>query len=51
MPQYPLPVIVVSTVSDAVFDALDVGAVDFVQKPNVDSKEGIDLFADNLISR
>lgn len=51
MPQYPLPVIVVSTVSDAVFDALDVGAVDFVQKPNVDSKEGIDLFADNLISK
>lgn len=34
MPQYPLPVVVVSAVSDSVFDALDAGAVDFVAKSN-----------------
>jgi two-component system chemotaxis response regulator CheB len=33
MPQYPLPVVVVSTVSEAVFDAMDAGAVDFVTNP------------------
>ncbi len=32
MPQYPLPVVVVSSVSGRVFDALDAGAVDFVSK-------------------
>ena len=30
MPQYPLPVIVISSLSDKVFDALSAGAVDFV---------------------
>lgn len=33
MPQYPMPVIVVSAVDDIVFDALNAGAVDFVSKP------------------
>ena len=28
MPQYPLPVVVISALSDKVFDALDAGAVD-----------------------
>lgn len=37
MPQYPLPVIVVSSVSESVFDALDAGAVDFVAKPDAQS--------------
>lgn len=32
MPQYPIPVVVVSAVSDNVFDALNAGAVDFVTK-------------------
>lgn len=32
MPQYPLPVVVVSSVSSSVFDALDAGAVDFITK-------------------
>jgi len=32
MPQYPLPVVVVSAVSSSVFDALNAGAVDFVTK-------------------
>lgn len=34
MPQYPLPVIMISSLNDKVFDALDAGAVDFVNKPN-----------------
>ena len=29
MPQYPLPVVVISSLSDKVFDALNAGAVDF----------------------
>lgn len=32
MPQYPLPVVVVSSVSERVFDALNAGAVDVVSK-------------------
>ena len=39
MPQYPIPVVVVSSVSESVFDALNAGAVDFVTKP--DYKNGI----------
>ncbi len=30
MPQYPLPVVVISSLSDKVFDAMNAGAVDFV---------------------
>lgn len=33
MPQYPLPVVVISSLSERVFDALNAGAVDFVAKP------------------
>ena len=35
MPQYPLPVVVISSLSDKVFDAMNAGAVDFVAKPVV----------------
>src|SRR5665647_551116 len=35
MPQYPIPVVVVSSVSHNVFDALNAGAVDFVTKPDM----------------
>lgn len=34
MPQYPIPVVMLSSLSDKVFDALDAGAVDFVNKPD-----------------
>lgn len=33
MTQYPMPIIVVSSISGAVFDAMNAGAVDFVVKP------------------
>lgn len=34
IPQYPIPVVVVSAVGEVVFDALNAGAVDFVVKPD-----------------
>lgn len=49
LPQYPLPVIVVSTVSEAVFDAMNAGAVDFVTKPNIQSVRGVEDFINDLI--
>lgn len=33
LPQYKIPVVMVSTLSDKVFDAMDAGAVEFVGKP------------------
>lgn len=39
MPQYPLPVLVVSCMSDKVFDAMSAGAVDFVAKPQNANRE------------
>lgn len=49
LPQYPLPVIVVSGVSEAVFDAMNAGAVDFVTKPDVRSPVGVEEFINDLI--
>jgi two-component system chemotaxis response regulator CheB len=49
MPQYPLPVIVVSTVSEAVFDAMNAGAVDFVTKPDIQSVKSVEAFLNELI--
>lgn len=51
IPQYPLPVIVVSTVSTAVFDAMDAGAVDFVTKPDVQSPKNVESFIFELIAK
>lgn len=47
MPQYPLPVVVISSLSDKVFDAMNVGAVDFVAKPAVSSREQLEAFIKN----
>ena len=49
MPQYPLPVIVVSSVGKNVFEALDAGAVDFVTKPDVKKSGGMNSFINELI--
>lgn len=51
LPQYPLPVVVVSAVSDMVFDAMNAGAVDFITKPNVESAGDIEKFFEELISK
>ena len=47
MPQYPLPVVVISSLSDKVFDALNAGAVDFVAKPAVSSRVQLEEFIRN----
>ena len=49
IPQYPLPVVVVSTVTEAVFDAMDAGAVDFAAKPDVRSAKNVENFINELI--
>jgi len=35
MPQYPLPVVVISSMSKSIFDALNAGAVDFITKADM----------------
>ncbi len=47
MPQYPLPVVVISALSDRVFDALNAGAVDFVAKPLVSDRKQLETFLTN----
>ncbi len=51
MPQYPIPVIVVSSISNKVFDAMDAGAVDFVTKPQANSPESVQNFIIDLIAK
>ena len=51
LPQYPLPVVVVSSVSVAVFEAMKAGAVDFVTKPNVQSVQDVEEFIHELIQK
>jgi len=45
MPQYPLPVIVISSLAVSVFEALDAGALDFIAKPQRREDYG-DFFAE-----
>lgn len=47
MPQYPLPVVVISALSEKVFDALNAGAVDFVAKPSAVNQSQIESFIKN----
>lgn len=51
LPQYFIPVVMVSTVSDAVFQAMEAGAVDFVVKPDSSSPKGADAFIRELIQK
>ena len=44
MPQYPLPVVMISSLSDKVFDALQAGAVDFVAKPRHSDRAQLEAF-------
>lgn len=44
MPQYPIPVVMLSSLSDKVFDALDAGAVDFVNKPDILDRAKLNAF-------
>ncbi len=47
MPQYPLPVVVISSLSDKVFDAMNAGAVDFVAKPQMTEKQQLSVLLNN----
>jgi len=49
LPQYPIAVIVISTISGAVFDAIAAGAVDFIAKPVANSPDSIRDFVYDLI--
>jgi len=51
LPQYPVPVVVVSSADHRVFDAMNSGAVDFVPKPNVSSPESVQEFILLLIQK
>lgn len=51
LPQYRLPVIVVSTISQAVFDAMNAGAVDFVTKPDATNPKSMDNFIIELTNK
>lgn len=51
LPQHPVPIIVVSGVGTAVFDAMNAGAVDFVSKPNMQSPHSVENFINDLIHK
>lgn len=51
MPQHPVPVIVVSGVDEAVFDAISAGAVGFLGKPNIQSPQSVERFILDLIDK
>jgi len=51
IPQYTIPVIVVSSISDAVFDAMDAGAVDFVVKPDMGNLKSVEQFIYEMIEK
>lgn len=44
MPQYPLPVVVMSALDSKVFDAMDAGAVDFINKPSQMNRQELERF-------
>ncbi|WP_099468756.1 protein-glutamate methylesterase/protein-glutamine glutaminase [Konateibacter massiliensis] len=51
LPQYPLPVIMVSALNTSVFDALDSGAVDFVAKPDLMVVKNVEYFIMEMIQK
>lgn len=52
MPQYPLPVVMISSLNDKVFDALEAGAVDFVNKPtNLNQAQLNDFLSQELATK
>lgn len=51
LPQYPLRVVVVSSLSDKVLDAMNAGAVDFVAKPDMSAGRTREAFMAEMISK
>ncbi len=51
IPQFPIPVVVVSSLPISTFDALEAGAVDYIKKPVITSADSLQKFGDDLICR
>ncbi len=51
LPQHPIPVILVSSLNLRVFDAMAVGAIDYVKKPDMGSPNGKETFLSMLMSK
>ena len=51
LPQYFVPVVMVSAVSDKVFEAMEVGAVDFVVKPDPQRNGSVEAFGRDIIQK
>ena len=51
LPNYPVPVILVSSLNLNVFEALSAGAVDFVRKPDMSASNTASTFINTLISK
>jgi two-component system chemotaxis response regulator CheB len=49
LPQYPIPVIMVSSINGKVFEALEAGAIEFVVKPNNKAAGDLEKFINELI--
>lgn len=47
MPQYPMPVVMISSLSDKVFEAMSAGAVDFVTKPAMSDRKKLEELMKN----
>lgn len=51
IPQYPMPVVVVSSANEYVFDAMNAGATEFVGKFTTKDQDGINKFMSELRSK
>lgn len=52
MPQYPIPTVMISSLNKAVFDAMDAGAVEFVNKPeNMEAEHITEWVSQELITK
>lgn len=51
LPQYFVPVVMVSAISDKVFEAMEAGAVDFVVKPDPQRSGSVEAFGRDIIQK
>ncbi len=51
IPRKWIPVVVISTRNDIVFEAMDAGAVDFVEKPSITPRQSLDGFASEIADK
>ncbi len=51
MPQFPLPVVIVSSMSRDDFEVMNTGAVDFVHKPDIRATQSVESFLTELLMK